>query len=145
MAAPQRLNVLISRARNVLIMIGNANTFISSRKNKDCWVPFINRLMANGHLYDGLPVKCEQHPHKTAILKTKEDFDTECPDGGCPAPWYGMFFFFFFLSRSFSSHPLFVHSFSRSNSSSILLSIILFSFGLLSCPPLPFNPSNSSS
>ncbi|KAJ9300137.1 hypothetical protein DTO271G3_2254 [Paecilomyces variotii] len=63
MAAPQRLEVLLSEARNVLIM-----------------------LKSNRHLYDGLPVKCEQHPQKTAILKTKDDFETECPDGGCPSP-----------------------------------------------------------
>ncbi|OJJ44977.1 hypothetical protein ASPZODRAFT_70336 [Penicilliopsis zonata CBS 506.65] len=86
MAAPQRLNVLLSRARNTLIMVGNINTFTKSKKGKTAWVPFVNLINANGHLYDGLPVKCEQHPHKTAVLKTKEDFDIECPDGGCAEP-----------------------------------------------------------
>jgi flagellar biosynthesis GTPase FlhF len=88
MAAPQRLNVLLSRARNVLIIVGNANTFVSSRKGEKSWRPFMDHLKSNGHLYDGLPVKCEQHPQKTAILKTKDEFESECPDGGCPAPWY---------------------------------------------------------
>jgi hypothetical protein len=87
MAAPQRLNVLLSRARDVLIMVGNAETFTASRKGKDAWIPFIANLNARGHLYDGLPVKCERHPKRTAMLKTKDDFDTECPEGGCPAPW----------------------------------------------------------
>lgn len=91
MAAPQRLNVLLSRARNTLIMVGNSKTFINSRKGKDAWMPFIEQLKEEGHLYDGLPVKCEQHPDRTAILQTKEDFDTECPDGGCSAPWYGLY------------------------------------------------------
>ncbi|KAB8232587.1 P-loop containing nucleoside triphosphate hydrolase protein [Aspergillus alliaceus] len=77
MAAPQRLNVLLSRARNVLIMVGNG---------KDVWTPFVNNLKEKGHLYDGLPVKCEQHPTRTAIIKTIEEFDTECPDGGCLLP-----------------------------------------------------------
>lgn len=88
MAAPERLNVLLSRARDVLIMVGNAKTFTESKKGRRCWVPFITQLNESGHLYDGLPVKCEQHPQKRAVLKTKEDFDTECPDGGCPAPWW---------------------------------------------------------
>ncbi|OJI99392.1 hypothetical protein ASPVEDRAFT_81003 [Aspergillus versicolor CBS 583.65] len=86
MSAPQRLNVLLSRARDVLIMIGNSKTFIKSRKGKEVWKPFINQLQENGHLYDGLPVKCEQHPQRTAVLGTSNDFDTLCPDGGCDRP-----------------------------------------------------------
>ncbi|KAJ5946563.1 P-loop containing nucleoside triphosphate hydrolase protein [Penicillium verhagenii] len=86
MAAPERLNVLLSRARNVLIMVGNSETFVSSRKGQKCWRPLVDQLKSNGHLYDGLPVKCEQHPDKTAVLRSKEDFDRETPDGGCSAP-----------------------------------------------------------
>ncbi|KAJ6114078.1 P-loop containing nucleoside triphosphate hydrolase protein [Penicillium capsulatum] len=87
MAAPERLNVLLSRARNILIMVGNSKTFVTSRKGQKCWIPLIDELKARGHLYDGFPVKCEQHPDKTAVLRTKEDFDRETPDGGCSAPW----------------------------------------------------------
>lgn len=87
MVAPQRLNVLLSRARTALIMIGNADTFIKSRGGKEAWVPFLKHLSENHHLYDGLPVKCEQHPQKKALLQKKEDFETECPDGGCSEPW----------------------------------------------------------
>ena len=87
MAAPQRLNVLLSRARDIIIMVGNVNTFTASKKGKELWAPFIKRLTARRHLYDGLPVKCEQHPNRTAILQKVEDFDMECPDGGCPLPW----------------------------------------------------------
>ncbi|KAL6234576.1 hypothetical protein BDW75DRAFT_251397 [Aspergillus navahoensis] len=86
MSAPQRLNVLLSRARDVLIMIGNSKTFINSRKGKDVWKPFIDQLQASGCLYDGLPVKCERHPQRTAVLQTPEDFDKVCPDGGCDEP-----------------------------------------------------------
>ncbi len=87
MAAPQRLNVLLSRARDGLIIIGNASTFISSRKGSKVWGPFIEQLSHAGQLYDGLPVKCERHPKKIALLKKNDDFDTECPDGGCSEPW----------------------------------------------------------
>ena len=83
MAAPQRLNVLLSRARNVLIIVGNANTFVSSRKGEKSWRPFMDHLRSNGHLYDGLPVKCEQHPQKTAILKTKDESTSQNP----PSTW----------------------------------------------------------
>jgi AAA domain len=87
MAAPQRLNVLLSRARIALIMIGNTGTFMKSRRGKDAWVPFLNQLSENRHLYDGLPTKCERHPQKQVLLQKKEDFETECPDGGCSEPW----------------------------------------------------------
>lgn len=86
-ASPQRVNVLLSRARNALIMIGNADTFMTSRKGKDVWVPLMEQLKKNGHVYEGFPVLCEQHPDKKAVLKNKDDFELVCPDGGCLEPW----------------------------------------------------------
>jgi replication-associated recombination protein RarA len=83
MSSPQRVNVLLSRARNGLIMIGNADTFMKSRKGKEVWVPLMDQLKRDGHVYDGFPVKCMQHPKKTALLTEKEHFDEVCPDGGC--------------------------------------------------------------
>lgn len=87
MSSPQRVNVLLSRARNALIMIGNPETFMNSRKGKDVWIPLMNQLKRDGHVYDGFPVKCQQHPEKTALLTKKEDFDSMAPDGGCSEPW----------------------------------------------------------
>lgn len=88
MSAPQRVNVMLSRARNALLIIGNPDTFTNSRKGRDVWVPLMDKLKADGHVYNGFPVKCEQHPGKTALLTEKEHFDTVCPDGGCSEPWY---------------------------------------------------------
>ena len=87
MAAPERLNVLLSRARIALIMIGNMSTFLRSQKGKESWVPFFEYLSETRHLYDGLPVKCERHQQKKALLQNTEDFDMKCPDGGCADPW----------------------------------------------------------
>ena len=56
MAAPERLNVLLLWARNVLILVGNSETFVSSRKGRKYWRPFIDQMKSEGHLYDGLPV-----------------------------------------------------------------------------------------
>ena len=84
---PQRVNVMLSRARNALIMIGNAETFMRSRKGKDVWVPLMNQLKQDGHLYDGFPIRCEQHPDRMAILSNEKDFEVICPDGGCSDPW----------------------------------------------------------
>lgn len=87
MTAPERLNVLITRARNCLILIGNMATFVNSKKGKSTWHPFFELLKENGHLYDGLPVRCEKHPETETLLKELVDFEKSCPDGGCTRPW----------------------------------------------------------
>jgi hypothetical protein len=87
MAAPQRLTVLLSRARNGLIMIGNSNTFMKSKKGKEFWTPFFNQLKENNYIQDGFPIKCESHPDTKALIKIKADFERESPDGGCTEPW----------------------------------------------------------
>ncbi|GME65998.1 AAA family ATPase [Neofusicoccum parvum] len=71
MSSPERLNVLLSRARIGLIIIGNSETFLQSRKGKSTWGPFLDYLSKNGHMYEGLPVKCEQHP---AALNSAVEF-----------------------------------------------------------------------
>lgn len=87
MAAPERLNVFITRARNCLIMIGNMDTFNDS-KAKATWKPFFELLKEHSHLYDGFPIRCKRHPERIATPKAPEDFNKYCPDGGCTEPWY---------------------------------------------------------
>jgi AAA lid domain/ATPase family associated with various cellular activities (AAA) len=88
MFSPERLNVLLSRARNGLIMIGNTRTFTESRKGGQLWTKLVGILKENGNLYNGLPVVCGRHPDRKSLLMTPEDFDKDCPDGGCSLPWY---------------------------------------------------------
>ncbi|GJF00004.1 P-loop containing nucleoside triphosphate hydrolase protein [Phanerochaete sordida] len=83
MFSPERLNVLLSRARNALIMIGNAETFSGARKGGELWTSLFTMMKADGHIHDGLPVRCERHPTKTAVLKNPQQFEEYCPDGGC--------------------------------------------------------------
>lgn len=87
LAARERLNVLLSRARDCLIMIGNMDTYMHSKKGGDTWLPFLDSMKTKNHLYDGLPVRCEKHPEKKFLLKVPEDFDRCCPDGGCAESW----------------------------------------------------------
>ena len=87
MIFPQRLNVLLSRARNGLILIGNLNTFSNSRQGKELWAQLFSNLNHGGHVYEGLPVKCETHPERKTFLRKPIDFENECPDGGCNEPW----------------------------------------------------------
>lgn len=86
MSSPQRLNVLLSGARNALILIGNAITFLDARKGKELWREFISLLKGGSYIYDGFPVKCERHQDRISVLRCPKDFD-QCPDGGCNEPW----------------------------------------------------------
>lgn len=88
MSSPQRLNVLLSRARIGLIMIGNSATFLNSKKGADTWMPFFDFMKHANYLYDGIPVICQRHPTRTFLMKTQDDFAMHCPDGGCSDPWY---------------------------------------------------------
>ena len=87
MSEPERLNVLLSRARDALILIGNPETFLKARKGKSTWTKLWGLLKDGGHVYEGFPTKCERHQATTSVLRQPSDFDVECPDGGCKEPW----------------------------------------------------------
>ncbi|KAJ3507971.1 hypothetical protein NLJ89_g6009 [Agrocybe chaxingu] len=57
MFSPERLNVLLSRARNALIMLGNSNTFRKAKKGKELWQTLFNLLSDGKHMYRGFPVQ----------------------------------------------------------------------------------------
>lgn len=86
MASPERVNVLLSRAKDGIIMIGNAQTFIEAKAPHNPWPKLFDLLQKDGHVYDGLPVRCERHPKTTAVLRHPDDFDAKAPDGGCTEP-----------------------------------------------------------
>lgn len=88
MSAPERLNVLLSRARNGLILIGNSATFKNPRKGGDVWRQFFRLLETGKYIFDGLPVRCERHPSMKSMLRDPNDFDLLVPEGGCLEPWY---------------------------------------------------------
>ncbi|KAI8655251.1 hypothetical protein NCS57_01273400 [Fusarium keratoplasticum] len=84
--ARERLVVLLSRARNGLIIFGNMDTFMKSKKGGEMWTEYFDALKKNECLFDGVPVFCERHPETSMLLKSPEDFDVMCPDGGCAEP-----------------------------------------------------------
>ncbi|KAJ3834013.1 P-loop containing nucleoside triphosphate hydrolase protein [Lentinula raphanica] len=86
MFAPERLNVLLSRARNGLILIGNSDTFTHARKGHELWSKLLAYLREHKHVYDGLPVVCQQHVDRKCTVVDEAQFDDACPDGGCSEP-----------------------------------------------------------
>lgn len=89
MDSPERLNVLISRARNGLILVGNSSTFERSKKGGELWSRFFDLLRKGRHFHRGFPVKCQRHPNSTRLMEQPDDFDIS-PTGGCTEPWYAL-------------------------------------------------------
>ena len=88
MSSPLRVNTLLTAARDVLVMIGNVETFRKSDSDDKFWGRLIDQLESKGRIYEGLPVRCERHSDQIALLSNPEDFEMKCPDGGCLEPWY---------------------------------------------------------
>ncbi|KAF5573393.1 NFX1-type zinc finger-containing protein [Fusarium pseudoanthophilum] len=84
--ARERLVVLLSRARNGMILFGNMETFMKSKKGGEMWKEYFDALKQNDSIFDGVPIHCERHPETSMLLKLPEDFDKKCPDGGCAEP-----------------------------------------------------------
>ncbi|RFN55172.1 hypothetical protein FIE12Z_425 [Fusarium flagelliforme] len=84
--ARERLVVLLSRARDGMVLFGNMETFMKSKKGGEMWTQYFDALKRNGCVFNGLPVHCERHPETSMLLKTPQDFETMCPDGGCAEP-----------------------------------------------------------
>jgi AAA domain len=81
-ASPERVNVMLSRARNGLILIGNKDTFLQSETGNSTWKHLVDHLSEYRHMYDGVPVKCEKHPGRTLNIRDPEEFSAKLPDGG---------------------------------------------------------------
>ncbi|KAH6889821.1 P-loop containing nucleoside triphosphate hydrolase protein [Thelonectria olida] len=85
--ARERLVVLMSRARNGMVLFGNMFTFMKSNKGGEMWKEYFDLLKEQDCLFEGVPVRCERHPDNTSpLLKSPEEFDKYCPDGGCAEP-----------------------------------------------------------
>lgn len=87
MSEASRLNVLLSRARDGLIIIGNLSTFTHARRGGEHWTKLVGFVKSKDYVFRGLPVKCQTHPRRQATLYKPEDFDRVTPDGGCSDSW----------------------------------------------------------
>ncbi|KAL7565937.1 hypothetical protein ACA910_008397 [Epithemia clementina (nom. ined.)] len=80
---PQRVNVLLSRARHGMILIGNANTLVSG-SGKGTWGPIFDLLNEEGQVMKGLPTVCQVHRNDDPILlSSRQQFRAYRPNGGC--------------------------------------------------------------
>ncbi|PKY55180.1 P-loop containing nucleoside triphosphate hydrolase protein [Rhizophagus irregularis] len=78
-----RSNVLLSRAREGMYLIGNSELMAS--RSKDMWEPVIKMLRERDppQVGFGMPIVCNRHPNYKHIITEPEQFDQVSPDGGC--------------------------------------------------------------
>ncbi|KAL8800714.1 MAG: hypothetical protein Q9182_004986 [Xanthomendoza sp. 2 TL-2023] len=79
MSAPERLNVLLSRARNAMLIIGNSETFRGSRKGKLCKV-LLDDKCEKGHVltwtcFQGRPKDCPICKQMAVAARKKREKD----------------------------------------------------------------------
>ena len=80
----QRVNVLLSRARHGMFLVGNSSTLRTSKSGCDVWGPILDMLASDGRLLTGLPTTCQLHPDdEPANLSLPTDFREQRPNGGC--------------------------------------------------------------
>eukprot|EP00798_Chlamydomonas_sp_ICE-L_P020755 gene20755-27575_t len=87
LSSAERVNVLLSRARNGMYLFGNMDCLTNCRsaRGRDLWGRLAKLLRAKGQLLDFLPAVCERHKSVTA-LKELADFDRVVKHGGCTLP-----------------------------------------------------------
>lgn len=77
-----RVNVLLSRAQHGMILVGNADTFCSS-KTTPMWREVIGQLKKAGKFGSKFPLKCQNHPKKITFISEPHEFEELAGDGGC--------------------------------------------------------------
>lgn len=84
----ERVNVMLSRARHGLILLGDLQDTLCDGKGQPClsskrtlWSAIYRMLDDKGQLFDGLPTRCAQHG-KAMDLRLASDF-ARCTGGGC--------------------------------------------------------------
>jgi hypothetical protein len=79
-----RTNVLLSRAKHGMFLIGNAS--LMEKEGNGIWPEVIAKLRQSNRVGEGFPVACMNHPEAANIVTTPEMLREVAPDGGCDRP-----------------------------------------------------------
>lgn len=77
-----RINVLLSRAKHGMYIIGDATT----AESVGMWHQVIGMLRAQQLLGPTLALQCPRHPETRVEVATPDDFSKHAPEGGCNLP-----------------------------------------------------------
>ncbi|KAL4908894.1 hypothetical protein BDW74DRAFT_187382 [Aspergillus multicolor] len=76
---PNRINVLLSRAKHGMYIIGNAQTSC----HVPMWEAVMKMLEAESDIGPKLELQCPRHPESKIYVARPEDFAVPAPEGGC--------------------------------------------------------------
>ncbi|KAJ0415311.1 P-loop containing nucleoside triphosphate hydrolase protein [Aspergillus carlsbadensis] len=76
---PNRINVLLSRAKHGMYIIGNSAT----SRGVTMWGRVIDMLERDGNIGNALDLTCPRHPDTPIIVSEPEHFIQYSPEGGC--------------------------------------------------------------
>ncbi|KAI0182886.1 hypothetical protein EV127DRAFT_377975 [Xylaria flabelliformis] len=79
LSTPNRINVLLSRAKHGMYLIGNADTY----KRVPMWEQVITMLRDEGNIGPVLQLRCPRHPEHPIEVSTPDHFLQFSPEGGC--------------------------------------------------------------
>lgn len=74
-----RINVLLSRAKHGMYIIGNSETSM----HVPMWAQVIDILRQDGNLGTSLELQCSRHPDHPIAVSEPDDFVQYSPEGGC--------------------------------------------------------------
>ncbi|KJR87462.1 NF-X1 finger and helicase protein [Sporothrix schenckii 1099-18] len=77
-----RINVLLSRARHGMYIIGNGDTCTGI----PMWRDVMSALQCGNNMGPELPLQCPRHPERTFLASLPDHFVQFAPDGGCQQP-----------------------------------------------------------
>ncbi|KAJ5587038.1 uncharacterized protein N7459_002803 [Penicillium hispanicum] len=76
---PNRINVLLSRAKHGMYIIGNSET----SRGVEMWGKVLDILEKDGNLGSSLELSCPRHPETPIAVSEPEHFVQFSPEGGC--------------------------------------------------------------
>ncbi|KAI1439194.1 hypothetical protein GGR50DRAFT_7191 [Xylaria sp. CBS 124048] len=79
---PNRINVLLSRAKHGMYLIGNSDTY----GNVPMWAEVIAMLHEGGNIGPVLHLQCPRHPNDPIEMTRPDHFLQFSPEGGCNRP-----------------------------------------------------------
>ncbi|TFA97633.1 NFX1-type zinc finger-containing protein 1 [Trichoderma ghanense] len=82
LSTSNRINVLLSRAKHGMYIIGNSSTYY----NVPMWEQVIDMLTASGRLGTSLELQCSRHPDTPIRVSEPDHFLQFSPESGCNLP-----------------------------------------------------------
>ncbi|KAG6019916.1 hypothetical protein E4U19_006811 [Claviceps sp. Clav32 group G5] len=82
LSTSNRVNVLLSRAKHGMYIIGNSDTY----KSVPMWNKILKQLESQGNIGPKLGLQCPRHPETQILVSEPDDFAVHAPESGCNLP-----------------------------------------------------------